>query len=190
MFKNPWIGSLTYCLKFKRVGFIPFYECFINPFFWDFIALGEYLEKERSSFPRFYFVGDEDLLEIIGNSKDLHRVQKHFKKMFAGISSVELVDESIITSLVSKEGESVRLKSPISVKEYPRINDWLDALEKEMKRSLSHLLSESVLNLSQFYFDSSWTSNQFLSWMDLFPAQVVVLSIQVIWFVVVSFYEH
>ena len=29
-------------------------------------ALGEYLETERSSFPRFYFVGDEDLLDIIG----------------------------------------------------------------------------------------------------------------------------
>lgn len=36
-------------------------------------ALGEYLERERSSFPRFYFVGDEDLLEIIGNSKDVRR---------------------------------------------------------------------------------------------------------------------
>lgn len=34
-------------------------------------ALGEYLERQRSSFPRFYFVGDEDLLEIIGNSKDV-----------------------------------------------------------------------------------------------------------------------
>ena len=48
-------------------------------------ALGEYLERERASFPRFYFVGDEDLLEIIGNSKNLPRLQKHFKKMFAGI---------------------------------------------------------------------------------------------------------
>ena len=56
-------------------------------------ALGEYLERERASFPRFYFVGDEDLLEIIGNSKNIARLQKHFKKMFAGIASV-LVDES------------------------------------------------------------------------------------------------
>ena len=40
-------------------------------------ALGEYLERERASFPRFYFVGDEDLLEIIGNSKNLPRLQKH-----------------------------------------------------------------------------------------------------------------
>lgn len=40
-------------------------------------ALGEYLERERTSFPRFYFVGDEDLLEIIGNSKNVAR-QVHY----------------------------------------------------------------------------------------------------------------
>ena len=54
-------------------------------------ALGEYLERERASFPRFYFVGDEDLLEIIGNSKNIARLQKHFKKMFAGIASVLVI---------------------------------------------------------------------------------------------------
>jgi dynein heavy chain 1 len=37
-------------------------------------ALGEYLETQRSAFARFYFVGDEDLLEIIGNSKDVKNV--------------------------------------------------------------------------------------------------------------------
>lgn len=71
-------------------------------------ALGDYLERERSSFPRFYFVGDEDLLEIIGNSKNIARLQKHFKKMFAGVSSILLRDEdTIVTGLASREGEEV-----------------------------------------------------------------------------------
>ena len=56
-------------------------------------ALGEYLERERSSFPRFYFVGDEDLLEIMGNSKDIARLQKHLKKMFAGVTAIDFNEE-------------------------------------------------------------------------------------------------
>jgi dynein heavy chain 1 len=87
-------------------------------------ALGEYLERERASFPRyvqhfyfcaiidiyrFYFVGDEDLLEIIGNSKNIPRLQKHFKKMFAGVASILLRDEdTVVHGLTSREGEVVR----------------------------------------------------------------------------------
>lgn len=71
-------------------------------------ALGEYLERERSSFPRFYFVGDEDLLEIIGNSKNIQKLQKHFKKMFAGVATLILTEDSqTVVGLCSKEGEEV-----------------------------------------------------------------------------------
>lgn len=71
-------------------------------------ALGEYLERERASFPRFYFVGDEDLLEIIGNSKNISKLQKHFKKMFAGIATVILSEDgNTIYGISSKEGEEV-----------------------------------------------------------------------------------
>ena len=111
-------------------------------------ALGEYLERERASFPRFYFVGDEDLLEIIGNSKTIVRIMKHLKKMFAGISTMLLdAEESQILGMSSREGEEVLFASPILLKDYPRINDWLTRLEGEMRVSLALLLGEAVADL-------------------------------------------
>lgn len=57
---------------------------------------------------RFYFVGDEDLLEIIGNSKNVEKLQKHFKKMFAGVSTLTLSeDATLVLGLASREGEEV-----------------------------------------------------------------------------------
>lgn len=53
-------------------------------------------------------MGDEDLLEIIGNSKNVAKLQKHFKKMFAGVSSIILnEDNSVVLGVSSREGEEV-----------------------------------------------------------------------------------
>nr|CAG8506850.1 6173_t:CDS:10 [Entrophospora candida] len=145
-------------------------------------ALGEYLERERSSFPRFYFVGDEDLLEIIGNSKDVLRIQKHFKKMFAGISNILLnEDNTIITGMASREGEEVIFKHPISLKEHPKINDWLTLIEKEMKVSLAEWLTESFNELAVFYLADDLDTPLFLSWIEKYPTQLVVVASQIIW---------
>ncbi|KAI7869607.1 dynein heavy chain [Mucor mucedo] len=145
-------------------------------------ALGEYLERERSSFPRFYFVGDEDLLEIIGNSKDILRIQKHFKKMFAGISTILLDEEqTAITGMASKEGEEVMFKTPVSIKENPKINDWLTLLENEMRVSLALLLNDAVTELDAIYNADEMSSPAFMEWIDRYPAQLVVLAAQIIW---------
>ncbi|WWC63949.1 uncharacterized protein I303_106555 [Kwoniella dejecticola CBS 10117] len=146
-------------------------------------ALGEYLEKERSSFPRFYFVGDEDLLEIIGNSKDIRRIMKHLKKMFAGISTLQLNEEETqLLGFSSREGEEVSFRAPIALKDYPKINDWLAKVESEMRLSLAHLLSQAVQQLQNFFqVDSDLSLSDLLSWIDSYPAQLVVLAVQVAW---------
>ena len=53
-------------------------------------------------------MGDEDLLDIIGNSKNVQKIQKHFRKMFAGIANILLSeDDSTILGVSSREGEDV-----------------------------------------------------------------------------------
>jgi dynein heavy chain 1 len=146
-------------------------------------ALGEYLERERASFPRFYFVGDEDLLEIIGNSKDILRIMKHLKKMFAGINTIQLDDElTQIQGMSSREGEEVPFSSPILLKEFPKINDWLAKIESEMRLSLAHLLTAAVDELQIFYGTSEKLQMSDLqAWTEKYPAQLVTLAIQVAW---------
>ncbi|KAJ3385444.1 hypothetical protein HDU84_002244 [Entophlyctis sp. JEL0112] len=145
-------------------------------------ALGEYLERQRSAFPRFYFVGDEDLLEIIGNSKEIGHIQKHFKKMFPGISSIQLAEDgSAIVAISSHEGEIVALKKQVSLKDSPKINEWLTMLEGEMKTSLAIWLNEAVGSLNAFYYSSELSSDMFMTWLEKYPAQLIVLSAQIIW---------
>jgi hypothetical protein len=40
---------------------------------------------------RFYFLGDDDLLEVLGQGASLSVIQPHLKKLFAGISRVSRV---------------------------------------------------------------------------------------------------
>ncbi|KAH7030898.1 LOW QUALITY PROTEIN: dynein heavy chain, N-terminal region 1-domain-containing protein [Microdochium trichocladiopsis] len=140
-------------------------------------ALGEYLEKERVSFPRFYF----DLLEMIGNSNDTLRIAKHFKKMFAGLNGLVMDDETTISGFTSKENEVVRLKKEISLAKVPRINDWLALLENGMKATLAELLAEAVDAYTPIFESETIDQSALNDFMGGFPSQIVVLATQVVW---------
>ncbi|EGR34149.1 hypothetical protein IMG5_022750, partial [Ichthyophthirius multifiliis] len=71
-------------------------------------ALNDFLEEKRNKFPRFYFLGDDDLLEILGQSQNPTVIQMHLKKLFAGINKVDFnKDSSQILSIISSHKEIV-----------------------------------------------------------------------------------
>ncbi|XP_047110794.1 dynein heavy chain, cytoplasmic isoform X3 [Schistocerca piceifrons] len=144
-------------------------------------ALGEYLERERTSFPRFYFVGDEDLLEIIGNSKNVARLQKHFKKMFAGVAAILLnEDNTVITGIASREGEEVKFMEPVSTVDHPKINEWLTLVESQMRLTLASSLAQAVQDIKQFK-EGGIDPSAYMNWCDKYQAQIVILAAQILW---------
>lgn len=146
-------------------------------------ALGEYFEKERQRFARFYFIGDEDLLEIIGNSTDIKRTERHLSKMFAGISGLVYDEEnSTINGVRSKEGEILLLTNPISLVKIPKVVDWLMALEEEVRVTVSDSIKQSLETFESFISgDIEVSAKNFMLWIQKYPCQACLLSTQIYW---------
>lgn len=85
--------------------------------------LNQLLKSKRALFPRFFFLSNDDLLEIIGQSKNPEPVNKHIKKIFEGINKLQFESGARdkpkgtyeISSLTSPEGELVKLESAVKV---------------------------------------------------------------------------
>ncbi|KAJ3140439.1 Cytoplasmic dynein 2 heavy chain 1 [Physocladia obscura] len=116
-------------------------------------ALNEFLEAKRSRFPRFYFIGDEDLLEILGQAQNPNVIQSHLKKLFAGVHQVEFNENlTSIIAMKSLEGESVQLQKPVILSH--NVEAWLDTFTTEMQDTLKDLTQQCLSKIDILNFPS------------------------------------
>ncbi|XP_076467072.1 dynein axonemal heavy chain 1-like isoform X2 [Babylonia areolata] len=133
-------------------------------------GLSEYLETKRNSFPRFYFLSDDELLEILSQTKDPTAVQPHLRKCFENIARLRFEDDLKITKMYSGEGESVDFRESL----YPtgNVEDWMCEIERIMKESLRLIIKESL---------EDYKTRDRKEWVLSWPGQVVIAGCQTYW---------
>ena len=143
-------------------------------------GLNDYLEIKRKYFPRFFFLSNDELLEILSQTKDPQAVQPHLGKAFEGIAKVKFESDLKITEIRAAKGEIVVLDEAIDPekgKNKGNVECWLLELEHMQWRTLK---TQTELGLDDYKVTNraDWT----LKW----PQQVILGGSSVYWTIEVN----
>ncbi|XP_060043693.1 dynein axonemal heavy chain 6 [Erinaceus europaeus] len=153
-------------------------------------CLEAYLESKRVIFPRFYFLSNDELLEILAQTRNPQAVQPHLRKCFDSISKLEFAlivstegkipgiesePEKIFTNdilaMISPEGEKVSLGKGLKAR--GNVEEWLGKVEEAMFVSLRRLCKAAI---------ADYQGKPRPEWVTAgHPSQVILTISQVMW---------
>lgn len=166
-------------------------------------ALFKYLEAKRRAFPRFYFVADTVLEEILSQGHNPLAIQKHIGTCFDNIAALQFKEKdsdrkagdivvqldgkaaagsskprytNIALGMHSKDGdEYVEMKEPFVCE--GDVEDWLNRLVDAMRDTLREILARAKATAD--HWESS--ENPRHKWVFDYPAQLALTASQTLW---------
>ncbi|KAK9527005.1 hypothetical protein VZT92_015671 [Zoarces viviparus] len=136
-------------------------------------GLNTYLEKKRLFFPRFFFLSNDELLEILSQTKDPRCVQPHLKKCFEGIAKLDFTEDKEILGMISSENETVPFIEKIDPAQAKgMVEKWLLQVEDLMQKSVRHVIRKGMMQ---------YTELPRKKWVLQWPGQVVICASSIFW---------
>ncbi|NXT68932.1 DYH5 protein, partial [Chaetops frenatus] len=173
MYKNIYFSAPSLRICFPSLTMLVMYKwgsfrlCTLK-------SLTGYLEKKRLIFPRFFFVSDPALLEILGQASDSHTIQAHLLSLFDNVNRVGFHEKNYdqIISFESQEGEQVNIIEPVLAQ--GNVELWLGQLLNGIRKTIHTIIRQASVAIN----DSEFKMYDFQA---MFPAQIGLLGIQIIW---------
>jgi dynein heavy chain len=159
-------------------------------------SLNEYLEVKKGIFPRFYFVSNAALLDILSNSNTPTKVGVYIGALFDGIGKLDFcmsqkqkvlvknTKEAIppaaflaSKAMVSKDKE--RIDFPSTFDMTGNVERWLNELVACMQQTLRCELETSME--ASTVWDSTLPGDPREEWVFTAAAQICLLATQIVW---------
>lgn len=90
------------------------------------------METKRLAFPRFYFLSNDELLQILSQTRNPHAVQPHLRKCFDNINRIQFTEDEEsreVIAMVSAEPENmpevVKFSQSVVIQSEDKVENWL-----------------------------------------------------------------
>jgi len=108
-------------------------------------ALNEYLEQKKKAFPRFYFMANQALLDVLSNGNRPLKVAEYLGDVFDGVKTLDFSKDPTTGRVgcghIAKDGEVVKWYTDIQL--YGAVESYLGNLEQHLRTQLREILEHA-----------------------------------------------
>jgi dynein heavy chain len=96
----------------------------------------DFLESKRTQFGRFYFISNDELIEMLASHKNPKNINPFIRNLFEADSLIfDDTDSSLVTGMKTNDGTELLFEEKVNTKTTEALS-WMCSVEAEMQKAV------------------------------------------------------